>query len=75
MDEPGNEGPVYVQRCFFSAMLIIAAASRDFWIGRLERLHALPSGGTQNGSATTRQAGLQRTEVSCFDQTVRRLCC
>jgi len=53
-------------------MLIIAAASRDFRVGRLERLHALPSGGTQNGSATTRQAAHRRVQqVSCFDQTVR----
>jgi hypothetical protein len=35
-------------------MLIIAAASRDFCIGRLERLHALRRDGTRNGSATTR---------------------
>jgi len=55
MDEPRDERPFYGQRCFLAAMLIIAAASRDFWISRLERLHALPSSGTQNGSATTRR--------------------
>jgi hypothetical protein len=55
MDEPRDERPFYDQRCFLSAMLIIAAASRDFWISRLERLHTLPSSGTQNGSATTRR--------------------
>ena len=55
MDEPSDERPFYGQRCFLAAMLIIAAASRDFWISRLERLHARPSRGTQNGSATTRR--------------------
>ena len=40
MDKPGNERPFYGQRCFLATMLIIAAASRDLWISRLERLHA-----------------------------------
>jgi hypothetical protein len=33
-------------------MLIIAVASRDFCIGRLEGWHVLPSHGTRNGSGT-----------------------
>jgi hypothetical protein len=88
MDKPGDERPFYDQRRFLPAMLIIAATSRDFWISRLERLHAVPSSGTQNGSATTqeivstRRLGSKRRylnhpaigdqRVSCFDQTVRR---
>jgi hypothetical protein len=49
-----------------AAVLIVAAASRDFWVGRLERLHALPSSGAQNGSATTRQAAHRRTASELF---------
>jgi hypothetical protein len=49
-----------------AAILIVAAAPRDFWVGRLERLHALPSSGAQNGSATTRQAAHRRTASELF---------
>jgi hypothetical protein len=66
MNESRDETPFYGQRCFLAAMLIIAAASRDFWISRLERLHALLSSGTQNGSATTRRAAHQRTASELF---------
>jgi ABC-type arginine transport system permease subunit len=31
----------FIFTVFFAAMLVVAAASRDFWICRLERLHAL----------------------------------
>jgi hypothetical protein len=49
-DQPRDERSLYGQGCFLAAMLVIAAASRDFWISRLERLHASPSGVGQNGS-------------------------
>jgi hypothetical protein len=39
MDKPRDERSFYGQRCLLPAMLIIAAASRDFRISRLERLH------------------------------------
>jgi hypothetical protein len=48
---------------FFAAMLMIAAASRDFWISRLERLHALPRGRTWNGFATARKIDLDRLKT------------
>lgn len=35
-----NGRSLYGQCCLLTAMLIIAAAPRDFWISRLERLHA-----------------------------------
>ena len=41
MNQPRDERSLHGQGCFFTAMLIITAASRDFWICRLERLHAL----------------------------------
>jgi hypothetical protein len=53
-DQSSDERSLNGQGCFQAAMLIIAAASRDFCICRLERLHALPRDGTRNGSATTR---------------------
>jgi hypothetical protein len=63
MDKPRDERPFYGQRRFLPA---IAAASRDFWVGRLERLHALPSSGAQNGSAKTRQAVHRRPASELF---------
>jgi hypothetical protein len=66
MDKPGDEHLFNSQRCFVATMLIVAAAPRDFWVGRLERLHALPSGDTENGSATTRQAARQRAASELF---------
>jgi hypothetical protein len=66
MDKPRDKRPFYGQRCFFAAMLIIAAASSDFWICRLKRLHALPSSGTQNGSVTARQDAHRRTARELF---------
>jgi hypothetical protein len=66
MDKPRDERPFYGQRRFLAAILIVAAASRDFWVGRLERLHALPSSGAQNGSATTRLAAHRRTARELF---------
>ncbi len=39
MDQPGDKASLNRQGCLLVAMLVIAAASRDFWIGRLERLH------------------------------------
>jgi hypothetical protein len=39
MDRPCDEPPLNRQGCFLTAMLVVAAASRDFWISRLECLH------------------------------------
>lgn len=39
MDQPCDERSLYSHRCLLAAMLVIAAASRDFWIRRLESLH------------------------------------
>jgi hypothetical protein len=53
-DQPRDGRSLHGDGRFLAAMLIIAATSRDFCIGRLERLHALPRVGTRNSSATTR---------------------
>jgi hypothetical protein len=39
MDQPRDERSLYHHGCLLTAMLVIAAASRDFWIRRLESLH------------------------------------
>jgi hypothetical protein len=39
MDQPRDERSLDRQGCLLPTMLIVAAASRDFWIGRLECLH------------------------------------
>src|SRR5580692_13038362 len=52
MNQPRDERSLHGQGCSFTAMLIIAVASRDFCIGRLEGWHVLPSHGTRNGSGT-----------------------
>jgi hypothetical protein len=39
MDQPRDERALYRHDCLLAAMLVIAAASRDFWIRRLESLH------------------------------------
>ena len=64
-DQPRDGRSLHVDRCFLAAMLIIAATSRDFCVGRLERLHALPRGGTRNSSATTH---LNRTACRSSDR-------
>jgi hypothetical protein len=38
-DQPSDGRSLHRHGCFLAAMLIIAAASRDFWIGRIKRLH------------------------------------
>jgi hypothetical protein len=38
-DQSRDEPSLNRQGCFLAAMLVKAAASRDFWISRLERLH------------------------------------
>jgi hypothetical protein len=39
MDQPRDERSLYRNGCLLAAMLVIAAASRDFWIRRLESSH------------------------------------
>jgi hypothetical protein len=39
MDQPRDERSLNRHGCLLTAMLVIAAASRDFWIRRLESLH------------------------------------
>jgi len=39
MDQPRDKRSLNRQGCLLATMLVVAAASRDFWIGRLERLH------------------------------------
>jgi hypothetical protein len=39
MHQPRDERSLYRHGCLLAAMLVIAAASRDFWIRRLESLH------------------------------------
>ena len=39
MDQPRDEPSPNRQGCLLAAMLVKAAASRDIWISRLERLH------------------------------------
>ena len=56
MDQPRDERSLYCQGCSLASVLVIAAAPRDFWIGRLECWHALPSSSTRNGSATIRRS-------------------
>jgi hypothetical protein len=51
-DQPRDQRSLHRQGCSLEAMLIIPAAPRHLSISRLERLHALPSRGTPNGSAT-----------------------
>jgi ABC-type arginine transport system permease subunit len=38
---PVTSDPFIFTVVFFAAVLVVVAASRDFWICRLERLHAL----------------------------------
>jgi hypothetical protein len=40
MDQPRDERSIYRHGCLLTTMLAMAAAPRDFWISRLERLHA-----------------------------------
>ena len=40
MNQTRDQRTLYRQGCLLATMLVIAASSRDFWIGRLERLHA-----------------------------------
>jgi hypothetical protein len=51
-DQPGDERSPHRQGCFLAAMLVIAAASRHFWISRLERLHVLPISASRTTSRT-----------------------
>ena len=39
MDQTRDQRTLYRQGCLLATMLVIAASPRDFWIGRLERLH------------------------------------
>jgi hypothetical protein len=55
-DKPRDRRALYRQGRLFVPILGVAAASRQFWISRLERLHGITDGrGTQYSSATIRR--------------------
>jgi hypothetical protein len=47
MDQPRDERSLNRQGCLLPTMLVVAAASRDFWIGRLERLNVDQAAGNE----------------------------
>ena len=47
MDQPRDERSLNRQGCLLATMLVVAAASRDFWIGRLERFHVDQAAGNE----------------------------
>ena len=70
-DQPRDERSLQGQGCFLAAMLIVAAASRDFCVDRLKRLHALPRDGRRNGSTrpgipTARRSRRRRGHASPY---------
>jgi hypothetical protein len=52
MNQSRDERSLYRHGRFLPAMLVIAAMSRDFWIGSFEDWHALTSRDIRNGSGT-----------------------
>lgn len=67
MNQPHDERPLYGQGRLFAAMLVIAAAYRNFWISRFEGWHVYQVAGTRNGSGTLGHvAVVERNEATEF---------
>jgi hypothetical protein len=70
-----DERSLHRHGCLLAAMLVVPAASCQFWIRRLEGVHAVPSGGRPNGSAPTdhdhlrnsRSFGNRCFPAACFE--------
>jgi hypothetical protein len=60
-DQSRDRQALYGQGRLFVSILGVAAASRQFWIGRLEHLHGITDGrGTRYSSATIRRISANR---------------
>jgi hypothetical protein len=62
MDQPRDEASLNRQGCRLAAMLVIAAASRDFRIGRLECLHIDQAAARE--TVPRRHTGIKPTSIS-----------